>query len=100
MGVVYRAEDTKLGRVVALKFLKAEALDDEDAKKRFLREARAAASLDHSNVCAIYDIDEDDGQTFLAMSFIAGENIREKVARRPLPLDQALDYATGSDAAG
>ena len=66
----------------------------------FLREARAAASLDHSNVCAIYDIDEDDGQTFLAMSFIAGENIREKVARRPLPLDQALDYATGSDAAG
>lgn len=93
MGVVYRAEDTKLGRVIALKFLNASALDDEEAKGRFLREARAAAALDHSNVCAIHDIDEVDGRTFLAMSFIEGEDIREKVARRPLPLGAALDYA-------
>ena len=93
MGDVFKAEDTKLGRIVALKFLKADALEDEDAKKRFIREARAAAALDHSNVCAMHDIDDFDGQTFLAMSFVEGETIAQKVAQRPLPLDKALDYA-------
>ena len=93
MGDVYKAEDLKLGRTVALKFLKADALDNEEAKTRFMREARAAAALDHSNVCAVHDIDEEDGRTFLAMSFVDGESIREKLAKRPLPLDEALDYA-------
>ena len=61
-----------------------------------MREAKAAAALDHPNVCAVHDIGEEDGRTFLAMSFIEGESIREKVAQRPLPLDEALDYAMQS----
>ncbi len=96
MGVVYKAEDSRLDRLVALKCLANHLLDDPDAKTRFLREAKAAAALDHPNVCAVHDIGEEDGRTFLAMSFIEGESIREKVAQRPLPLDEALDYAMQS----
>jgi Tol biopolymer transport system component len=93
MGVVYKADDLSLHRSVALKFLAPHALDDPDAKERFLREARAAASLDHPNVCTVYEIGEADGQTFLSMAFIEGRTVKEKIAERPLPLDEALDIA-------
>ena len=66
MGVVYKAEDTKLERPVALKFLAAHAIEDPEHKARFVREAKAAARLDHSNICSVYEIDEAEGQTFLA----------------------------------
>ncbi len=91
MGVVYKAEDTKLRRVVALKFLRSELIEDPEHRERFLREAQAAAALDHPNICTIYEIDEDAGRTFLAMAFIAGLTVKDKIAQRPLKLDQALD---------
>jgi len=73
MGVVYKAEDTKLERTVALKFLAAHLLNDEEAKARFLREAKAAAALDHPNICTVYEIGEAEGKTFLSMAVIEGE---------------------------
>ena len=92
MGVVYKAEDLSLQRTVALKFL-SHALDDSESKERFLREARASASLDHPNVCTVHEIGERDGRTFLAMAFIAGQTVKEKIAERPLKLDDALNIA-------
>ena len=93
MGVVYKATDTKLERTVALKFLAADRLEDEEHKARFRREARAAAALDHPNICTVYEIDEAQGQTFLAMPYLEGSTVREKVKQRPLKLDEALDIA-------
>ena len=93
MGVVYKAEDIKLERPVALKFLAPHALEDPEHKARFVREAKAAARLDHQNICPIYEIDEADGQTFLAMAFLEGQTLKHKIAERPLKLDQALDIA-------
>jgi Tol biopolymer transport system component len=94
MGVIYRAEDTKLRRLVALKFLPADATRDEDAKRRFVTEAQAASALDHPNICTIYEIDETpDGQLFIAMAFYAGETLRSKIERGPLRLGDAVDYA-------
>ena len=93
MGVVYRAEDTKLDRPVALKFLPAHLLGDEDIRKRFEREAKAAAALDHPNVCHVYEIDEADGKTFIAMSLIEGESLDKRIALGPLKLEDALDIA-------
>ncbi|MFB3138158.1 MAG: protein kinase, partial [Phycisphaerales bacterium] len=93
MGVVYKAEDTKLRRVVALKFLRAELIEDPEHRERFLREAQAAAALDHPNICTIHEIDDDAGRTFLAMAFIEGLTVKDKIAQRPLKLDQALDIA-------
>ena len=93
MGVVYKATDTKLERTVALKFLAADRLEDEEHKARFRREARAAAALDHPNICTVYEIDEADGQTFLAMPYVEGSTVRQKVKQRPLKLDEALDIA-------
>ncbi len=72
MGVVYKATDTKLERTVALKFLAAHAIEDPEHKARFVREAKAAARLDHQNICPVYEIDEADGQTFLAMACLEG----------------------------
>ena len=72
MGVVYKAEDTKLKRPVALKVLAPHLLRDEEGRKRFLREARAAAQLDHPNFCTVYEIDEADGRTFIVMAFLEG----------------------------
>jgi len=91
MGVVYKAEDTKLERTVALKFLAAHLLNDEEAKERFLREAKAAAALHHPNVCPVYEIDEADGKTFLAMAFLEGESLEDRIGRGPLPLKDALE---------
>jgi pimeloyl-ACP methyl ester carboxylesterase len=94
MGVVYLAEDTKLKRMVALKFLRHDATGDEHAKKRFLQEARAASALDHPNICTIHAIDETaDGQLLLAMARYEGETVKELVARGPVPIDRALDIA-------
>ena len=93
MGVVYKATDTKLERTVALKFLASDRLEDEEHKARFRREARAAAALDHPNICTVYEIDEAQGQTFLAMPYLEGLTVRQKVKQRPLKLDEALDIA-------
>ena len=93
MGVVYKAEDTKLERPVALKFLAAHAIEDPEHKARFVREAKAAARLDHQNICPVYEIDEADGQTFLAMAYLEGQTVKAKIAERPLKLDEALDIA-------
>ena len=92
MGVVYKAEDTKLGRTVALKFLPPELTRDLEAKKRFVQEARAASALDHPNICTIHEIDEtQEGRTFIAMACYEGESLRAKIERGPLKLDEALD---------
>jgi len=93
MGVVYKAEDTKLKRPVALKFLRSDVLEDEEHKERFLREAQAAAALDHPNIWTVYEIDEADGQTFLSMAYLEGETVKEKIKARPLKLEDALDIA-------
>ena len=93
MGVVYRAEDTTLDRPVALKFLADHLLNDTEAKERFLREAKAAAALHHSNVCPVHEIDEVDGKTFLAMAFLEGESLEEHIAQGPLSIKEALDIA-------
>jgi len=93
MGVVYKAEDTNLGRPVALKFLPSHLLGDEEVKRRFQREAKAAAALDHPNLCYVHEIDEADGKTFIAMSLIEGEPLDTLISKGPLKLDQALDIA-------
>jgi len=93
MGVVYKAEDTKLKRTVALKFLSAIALGGEE-KSRFLREAQAAAALNHPNICTIHAIDEVDGQMFIAMEFIEGQSLREKIEAGPLKIEEAIKFAT------
>ena len=91
MGVVYKAEDTKLERTVALKFLAAHLLNDDEAKARFLREAKAAAGLHHPNICPVYEIGEAEGKTFLSMAFIEGEPLEARIEQGPLPLKEALD---------
>ncbi len=94
MGVVYKAEDTKLQRHVALKFLPQEWTRDPDAKARFMNEARAASALEHNNICNIHEIDEtEDGQLFISMAFYEGETIREKIDRGPLKLKEAVNLA-------
>ena len=94
MGVVYKAEDLKLQRPVALKFLPARALGDTKAKERFLREARAAAALQHPNICTVHEIGEEDGQTFIVMAYIEGRELTEEIREGPLPISRAVDLAT------
>jgi len=91
MGDVWKAEDTKLHRDVALKLLASHLLRDEESRKRFHREAQAAASMSHPNVTTIHEIDEADGQTFLALEYIEGETLEQRVEKGPLPLQEALD---------
>ncbi len=94
MGVVYKAQDTKLKRIVALKFLPFDLTRNAEAKERFIQEAQAASALDHPNICTIYEIDEtDDGRMFIAMACYQGETVDEKVERGHLKLDEALDIA-------
>jgi len=93
MGVVYKAEDTKLKRSVALKFLTPQALRSEEEKTRFINEAQAAAALDHPNICTVHEIDEANGQTFIAMACIEGQNVKDKIDSGPLKVDEAIDLA-------
>jgi non-specific serine/threonine protein kinase len=94
MGDVYRAEDSKLKRPVALKFLRSGVLDDESLRSRFVHEAQAAAGLDHPNICAVYEIDDADGHTFIAMAFVPGENLSGKIQAGGLELETVLDIAS------
>ncbi len=94
MGVVYKAEDTKLQRQVALKFLPQEWTRDPDANARFMNEARAASALQHHNICTIHEIGEtEDGRLFICMDFYEGETVLEKIERGPLTLDEAIELA-------
>ena len=94
MGVVFRARDRRLGRLVALKFLPPRLSGDAHAKKRFLTEARAAAALQHANVCTVHEIGETaEEELYIAMAFVEGESLRDLIERGPLPLEQALDIA-------
>jgi serine/threonine protein kinase len=94
MGVVYKAEDIKLSRTVALKFLPYELTKDDESKKRFINEAKTASSLQHNNICSIHDIDETgDGQIFISMDCYEGETLKEKIKKGPLKLDTAVDIS-------
>lgn len=92
MGVVYKAQDTRLDRIVALKFLPHHLSLDEEAKLRFTREAKTASALDHPNICTIFEIGEHEGQTFIAMAYYEGETLKDRIERGPLRIEEAIDY--------
>ncbi len=93
MGVVYKAQDTKLDRIVALKFLPKSLLCDEESKQRFANEAKAASALDHPNICTVFEIDEVEDECFISMAYIEGQNLKQRIELTPLKIDEAIDLA-------
>jgi serine/threonine protein kinase/Tfp pilus assembly protein PilF len=94
MGIVYKAQDLKLDRFVALKFLPSHLTTSEEEKQRFIHEAKAASALDHNNICAIHEIDEiEDGQLFISMAYYEGETLDKRIKEKPLPIEEAIDIA-------